>query len=211
MKRARLDCAASCVHTSRPPFLIMSEPITEETVPGSAPAAAQAPVEEPFAPVADPLAAAQTEIEKWKDLSLRTAAELENFRKRTAREMQEARSYANADLLRSLIPILDNFEMGLEAARVENEKSMIFQGLSMVRRQLAEFLKDQGVEEINALHKPFDPNMHEAMSQLPSAEHPEGIVLGVTRRGFKLKDRLLRPAMVAVSSGKPAASPAGAA
>ena len=152
-------------------------------------------------PAADPLAEAQADAEKWKDVALRSAAELDNFRKRTTRDIQDARSYANADLLRSLIPILDNFEMGLEAARSESEKSMIYQGLSMVRRQLTDFLREQNVEEINAQGQKFDPNLHEAMSQEPSAEYAEGIVVKVMRRGFKLKDRLLRAALVIISSG----------
>lgn len=180
----------------------MSETQIDDTIPGGTDA-----TEEPFAPAADPLAEAQAEIEKWKDLSLRTAAELDNFRKRTARDMQESRAYANAEVLRALLPILDNFETGLDAARAEDEKSMIYQGLSMVRRQLADFLRDENVQEIDALGKTFDPNLHEAVSQEASDEAPEGTVLMVKRRGFKLKDRLLRPAMVVVSSGavKPAA------
>ena len=167
----------------------------------SAEAAAQS--EEPFAPEAvDPLQEAQAEIAKWKDLSLRTAAELDNYRKRVTRDVQDARAYANADLLRALLPILDNFEMGLDAARAENEKSMIFQGLSMVRRQLQDFLREMGVEEISPLGQKFDPNLHEAVSQEASKDKPEGTILKVMRRGFKLKDRLLRPAMVVVSSGR---------
>jgi molecular chaperone GrpE len=152
-------------------------------------------------PESDPLADAQVEIAKWKDLSLRTAAELDNYRKRVTREAQESRAYANADVLRAMLPILDNFEMGLDAARAENEKSMIFQGLSMVRRQLQDFLREFGVEELNPVGQKFDPNLHEAVSQEPSKDKPEGIILKVMRRGFKLKDRLLRPAMVVVSSG----------
>jgi molecular chaperone GrpE len=180
----------------------MRETQPDEAEPRTPPEAGDPP------PVADPLAEAQAEIEKWKDISLRTAAELDNFRKRTVRDMQEARSYANADLLRALLPILDNFETGLEAARAEGEKSMIYQGLAMVRRQLADFLREQNAEEIDALGKPFDPNLHEAVSQEPSEEAAEGVVFRVMRRGFKLKDRLLRPAMVVVSSG-PLKAPAG--
>lgn len=188
----------------------MSKTQSDEAIP---PTPSQAgdppPVGEQDAPATDPLAEAQAEVEKWKDISLRTAAELDNFRKRTVRDMQEARSYANADLLRALLPILDNFETGLDAARAEGEKSMIYLGLSMVRRQLADFLRDMNVEEIDALGKPFDPNLHEAVSQEPCDEAPEGSVFKVMRRGFKLKDRLLRPAMVVVSSGAITA-PAGA-
>ncbi len=149
----------------------------------------------------DPLAVAQAEIERWKDLAYRIQAELDNFRKRTARDMQEARSFANADLLRSLLTILDNFEMGIEAARAESEKSVIFMGMSMVQRQVKDFLTEQGVTEVEALGKTFDPNVHDAVAQEPSAEQPEGIVLRVGRRGFRMKERLLRPASVVVSSG----------
>ena len=150
---------------------------------------------------ADPLAAAQAEIERWKDLAYRSQAELDNLRKRTARDIQDARSYANADLLRSLLSILDNFEMGLEAARSESEKSVIFMGMSMVQRQVKDFLTEQSVQEVEALGKPFDPNVHDAVAQEASADQPEGMVLRVGRRGYRLKDRLLRPASVVVSSG----------
>ena len=107
----------------------------------------------------------------------------------------------SGDLLRALCPILDNFDMGLEAARQESEKSMVFMGMSMVNRQIQDFLRDSGVQEIESLGKAFDPNLHEAVAQEASAEVAEGIVLRVTRRGYKLKDRLLRAASVIVSSG----------
>ena len=153
---------------------------------------------------ADPLTQALQEAAQWKDLAYRNAAELDNFRKRAAREAQETRAYANADLLRSILPVLDNFEMGLEAARAESETSMIFMGMSMVQRQLADFLRDMGVTEVEALGKAFDPNLHDAVSTEASTEHAEGTILRVTRRGFKLKDRLLRPVSVIVA-GTPAA------
>ena len=149
----------------------------------------------------DPIAALQAEVDRWKDLAYRSQAELDNYRKRAAREAQEARAYANAELLRSLLPIMDNFEMGLEAARAESEKSMIFMGMSMVQRQIQDFLREMGVQEIETQGKPFDPNAHEAVAQEASDLVGEGTVLRVTRRGFRIKDRLLRPASVIVSSG----------
>lgn len=152
----------------------------------------------------DPIAILSAEVEKWKDLAYRSQAELDNFRKRSAREAQETRAYANADLLRGILPIMDNFDMGLEAARAESEKSMIFMGMSMVQRQIADFLRDMGVTEVEALGKPFDPNLHDAVSTEACAEHAEGTILRVTRRGFRLKDRLLRPSSVIVA-GAPAA------
>ena len=188
----------------------MSQTVTDEATTGTQ--AAAVPQEEPFAEVPatpDPLAEAQAEAARWKDTALRTAAELDNFRKRTARDMQDARTYANADVLRALLPVLDNFEMGLEAARAENEKGMIFQGLSMVRRQFADFLRESGAEEINPVGLKFDPNLHEAVSQEASAEIAEGLVIRVMRRGFRMKERLLRAASVVVSSGAAKTEAAG--
>ena len=147
----------------------------------------------------DPIALLTAEVDKWKDLAYRSQAELDNFRKRSAREAQETRAYANSDLLRALLPIMDNFEMGLEAARAESEKSMIFMGMSMVQRQIADFLRDMGVTEVESLGKAFDPNLHDAVSTEATAEHAEGTILRVTRRGFRLKDRLLRPTSVIVA------------
>lgn len=185
----------------------MTEPSPETTQPDPVDAVASAetapPAEE--APPADPLTLLTQEVERWKDLAYRSQAELDNFRKRSAREAQETRAYANADLLRALFPILDNFDMGLEAARAESEKSMIFMGMSMVNRQIQDFLRESGVQEIEAQGKTFDPNLHEAVSQEASTEIAEGTVIRVTRRGYKLKDRLLRAASVIVSSGPPAA------
>jgi molecular chaperone GrpE len=187
----------------------MNEPSpTPETQPEAIPAAdisVEATVE---TPPLDPLEAALAEVNQWKDLAYRNAAELDNFRKRAAREAQEARAYANADLLRSLIPIMDNFEMGIEAARAESEKSMIFMGMSMVQRQMADFLRDMGVTEIEALGKAFDPNLHDAVSQEVREDIAEGTVLRVTRRGFRLKDRLLRAASVIVSAAPAPEAPA---
>jgi molecular chaperone GrpE len=166
-------------------------------------ATAEQPLEEPFVESGKPdaTAALTAEVEKWKDLALRTAAELDNFRKRSARDMQDARSYANADLLRGMLPVLDTFEMGLEAARIESEQSIVFQGLKMVQGMFSNLLKEFGVEEVPAQGKAFDPNLHEALSQEASSTVPEGTVIRVQRRGYKLKDRLLRPANVVVSSG----------
>ena len=174
-------------------------PAPADESPAVAPPATEMPSETaPEAPQ-DPIALLTAEVDKWKDLAYRSQAELDNFRKRSAREAQETRAYANADLLRALLPIMDNFEMGLEAARAESEKSMIFMGMSMVQRQIADFLRDMGVTEVESLGKAFDPNLHDAVSTEATAEHAEGTILRVTRRGFRLKDRLLRPTSVIVA------------
>ncbi len=145
----------------------------------------------------DPWEELEAEAAKWKELSLRTAAEMDNLRKRTAREREEAIRYANQRLLDELLPVIDNFEMGMLAAS-QDTTSMIYIGMDMVRRQLNEFLSSQGVEEIPAIGM-FDPNLHDAVAQEDCAAGEEGRILRVTRRGFKLRDRLLRPASVVVS------------
>lgn len=193
----------------------MTEPSPETTqqpeidpVPASEAAAPAAEGAAEAAEPVDPMTALAQEAERWKDIAYRSQAELDNFRKRSAREAQETRAYANADLLRALFPILDNFDMGLEQARLESEKSMIYIGMSMVNRQIQDFLRESGVQEVEAQNKAFDPNLHEAVAQEASAEFAEGTVLRVTRRGYKLKDRLLRAASVIVSSGPEAAAQA---
>ncbi len=151
------------------------------------------------APVAelDPWETLEAEAAKWKEISLRTAAEMDNLRKRTAREREDAIRYANQRLLEDLLPVIDNFEMGMLAA-AQDTKSMIYIGMDMVRRQLNEFLTSQGVEEISTTGK-FDPNLHDAVSQEECSEGEEGRILRTHRRGFRLRDRLLRPASVVVS------------
>lgn len=147
----------------------------------------------------DPWEQLEAEAAKWKELSLRTAAEMDNLRKRTAREREEAIRYANQRLLEDLLPVIDNFEMGMQAA-AQDTSSMIFIGMDMVRKQLNEFLTAQGVEEIKAEGQ-FDANMHDAVSQ-EASDLPEGEIIRVTRRGFKIRDRLLRPASVIVAAAQ---------
>lgn len=145
----------------------------------------------------DPWEELEADVAKWKEISLRTAAEMENLRKRTAREREDAIRYANQRLLEDLLPVIDNFEMGMQAAS-QDTKSMIYIGMDMVRRQLNDFLSSQGVEEIPTTGN-FDPNVHDAVAQEECSAGEEGRILKVTRRGFKLRDRLLRPASVVVS------------
>lgn len=152
----------------------------------------------------DPWEQLEAEVAKWKELSLRTAAEMDNLRKRTAREREDAVRYANARLLEDLLPVIDNFEMGMHAA-AQDKSSMIYIGMEMVRRQLDDFLAGQGVTEI-ATDIPFDPNLHDAVSQEEGGGE-DGRILRVSRRGFMLRDRLLRPASVVVSTAPAATDP----
>ena len=149
----------------------------------------------------DPVATLKSEVDQWKDSALRARADLDNFRKRMSQEMTDARKFANAALLEELLPILDNFQLGLQAAQNDEGVKNLLVGLNMVAGQLQTFLRDNGVEEIAAVGQPFDPNVHEAVGQQSSRDVPEGVVISQTRRGFKLRDRLLRPATVVVSTG----------
>jgi molecular chaperone GrpE len=145
----------------------------------------------------------KTELEKYKDIALRSVADLDNYRKRMAREKDDAIRYANASFLERLIPILDSFELGLQAAKVGGTQSAVIDGMSMVFKQLQEFLASCGVETIDATGEHFDPNLHEAIAQEENAEVNDGVVIRQLRKGYRLKDRLIRPANVVVSKGVP--------
>ncbi len=166
------------------------------------------PVAEPASPEppADPLAVALDEAARWKDRAARAQAELDNYRKRMARDKADAIKFGNAGLLGELLPIIDNFQMGLDAAKAEGEDSIIGKGMEMVHKQLDDFLAAQGAIEVAAIGEVFDPNQHEALSQEHSDTIPEGQVISLLRRGFRLHDRLLRAANVIVSKGPEAAA-----
>jgi molecular chaperone GrpE len=140
-----------------------------------------------------------TKATEVQDKHLRTLADWDNYRKRMQREKEDAIKYASEGLLEKLLPVIDNFELGLQAAQSSPNASSIVQGLTMVLSQLQNVLKEAGVEPIEAVGKPFDPNFHEALGDRPTTEYPEGTVMSQTRKGYKLKDRLLRPAAVFVA------------
>lgn len=143
----------------------------------------------------------QADLERFRDLALRSQADFDNFKKRAAREREDAVKYANSSLLERLMPIVDNFELGLSAAKSERTDSPILSGMGMVLKQLTDFLAENGVQSIDAEGQPFNPNLHEAIANEPSETVPQGNVVRQMRRGYKLRDRLLRPSTVVVSSG----------
>jgi molecular chaperone GrpE len=150
----------------------------------------------------DPIAGLQADLDRFRDLAMRSQADFENYKRRSAREKEEAIKYANTSLLKKLVSIIDHFELGLEAARGEAaEKSPIYSGMSLVLKQLQDFLTENGLQPIEAVGQKFDPNLHEAIAHEPSNEVPEALVIRQTRRGYRFKDRLLRPSAVVVSSG----------
>jgi molecular chaperone GrpE len=144
------------------------------------------------------------ELAQMKDSALRARADFENTRKRLLREKEEAIRYANSALVERLLPVFDSFELGLAEAKKHKGAGPIVKGFELVWKQMAEFLKEQGVEPIDANGQAFDPNRHQALGQQESAEVPEGHVVSQVRKGYQLRDRLLRPAMVFVSKGPPA-------
>jgi molecular chaperone GrpE len=149
----------------------------------------------------DEMASIQADLDRFRDLAMRSQADFENYKKRCAREKEEAIKYANKSLLEKLVSIVDHFELGLEAARGVGEKSPIYSGMSLVLKQLQDLLAENGLQPIDAVGQEFDPNLHEAIAHEPSDGVPEGTVIRQTRRGYRFKDRLLRPSAVVVSSG----------
>jgi molecular chaperone GrpE len=149
----------------------------------------------------DPMAGLQGDLDRFRDLALRSQADFENYKKRSAREKEEAIKYANSSLLERLVGIIDNFELGLAAAKEQGGDSPIYSGMVLVQKQLNDLLAENGLQPIEAEGKTFDPNVHEAIAHEPSDRVPEESVVRQTRRGYRLKDRLLRPAKVVVSSG----------
>ena len=150
----------------------------------------------------DAMAGLQSDLDRFRDLALRSQADFENYKKRAAREKEDAVKYANSSLLQRLVSILDNFELGLAAAKTESEHSPIYSGMVLVQKQLNDLLEENGLQAIEAEGKKFDPNLHEAIAHEPS-ESAEETVIRQARRGYRFKDRLLRPARVVVSSGPP--------
>jgi molecular chaperone GrpE len=138
--------------------------------------------------------------EEHRERYLRAAAEFDNARKRAAREREDYTRYANEAMLRELLPVLDNFERALQAARGEPAAAPVTAGVELIQRELLRVLEKFGVTPFTSVGQPFDPERHEAIARVPAQDHPEGTVVGETARGYLLSGRVLRPAMVTVAS-----------
>ncbi len=143
----------------------------------------------------------EADLAAEKDRVLRLQAEMENLRSRTAREVLNERRYAPLPLIRDLLPAIDNMNRAIEAAPQSEEAAQMLEGFELVRQLMVGILKQHQCTEIEALGKPFDPEVHEAILQQPSNETPANHVLQVTEAGYSLHDRVVRPAKVIVSSG----------
>ncbi len=151
------------------------------------------------------------ENEELKDRSLRAAAEMENLRRRTAREIQDARAYAIANFARDMLAVSDNLRRALDAVPAQSDAadasglSSLVEGVEMTERTMLSTLERHGVKKLEPEGERFDPNFHQAMFELPNAEVPANTVVQVVQPGYRIGERVLRPAMVGVSKGGPAA------
>ncbi len=154
---------------------------------------------------ADPLVAAQAEAGRMKEAWLRTAADYDNFRKRSKRELEESRRSGREDLMRALLPVFDNLERALQSAQRSADVKAMAEGLSMVQRQFVEAIGREGIGRVPTVGRPFDPSLHEAIQQVETDEHAPGTVIAEVQPGYLQGERLLRAAMVVVARGKSSA------
>ena len=147
--------------------------------------------------LADAKARAETEHEAF----LRARADFANFKRRTEEERESMKTFLSEKMLKSLLPITDNFDRALLASETTKDYDKLIGGINAVYRQLAEFLAREGVEVIDALHKPFDPNLHDAVMREETTEYPDNTVVAELQKGYTIGGRVLRPTMVRVSTG----------
>lgn len=149
-------------------------------------------------PLLDPR---EQEIAILKDRLLRLQADFDNFRKRTVRDREDMTRRAGEKILKELLPVADHFELGIQAARQTHTKHSVIEGFEGVLKQLQSVLEKSGVTAIESKNQAFDPHSHECVAQVPSEEHPEGVIIEETRRGYKLGNYILRASQVIVSTG----------
>jgi len=186
----------------------MTDPTARQA--GTAAAEPDNTASETMAPeAADPVAEAQREAAGFKDKLLRTLAEMENLRKRTEREVLDARLYGNAGFARDVLAVADNMHRALEAIGPELRETAdpkvkaLIEGVELTERELLKTLEKNGVKKFTPQGEKFDPNVHQAMYEVPTSDQPPGQVAQVIQAGYMIGDRVLRPAMVAVSKSAP--------
>jgi molecular chaperone GrpE len=145
----------------------------------------------------------RAELEQAKDRALRLQAELDNYRKRASRELEDRLKFADMGILRDLLPVLDNIQRAVEHAEKSPDLAGLLEGFKMVGGQLQSVLECHQCKKIESLHVPFDPNLHHAISQMPSAEYPPNTIILVSQEGYQLHDRVVRPSQVIVSTAAP--------
>jgi len=191
----------------------MSEPDPNQNSATNGEAAVNEPAPSTEAAPAEPTteeryASALAEVAKLRDQLLRTAADFDNFRKRTRREVDDAQKRGRESAVKDLLPVFDNFERAITHAETAGESKAVAEGLRMVLKLFVDTLEKIGIQRINAVGQPFDPSLHEAIQHMESAEHPAGVVLYDVQPGYRMGDHLVRAAMVVVSKGAPAGTSA---
>ncbi|MCY9582231.1 nucleotide exchange factor GrpE [Paenibacillus alvei] len=145
------------------------------------------------------LAKAKAEAEDYQQRYLRAQADFDNFRRRTLKEKEDFAKYASAKLVTELLPVLDNFERALATEQASSEAESFIKGVDMIFRQLGQVLEQEGVKPMEAVGQPFNPEFHQAVMTVDTDEYEEGVVVEELQKGYMLKDKVLRPAMVKVS------------
>ena len=153
----------------------------------------------------DPLVHAREESERYRDQLLRTAADFENYRKRAKRDVDDAAQRAKLDVLGQVLPIIDNLERAVSAAGSATDIDAVIQGVQMVLKSFDDAAEGMGLERVVTSGERFDPNVHDAIQQQETSDHPPGTIVAEVVAGWKLGPKLIRPAMVVVA--KPPASP----
>lgn len=144
----------------------------------------------------------RTELKDYRERYLRALADLENYKKRIVREKQEYVEYANANLIRSVLTVLDNFERALDSGKIGSEFQPFYKGVEMIYENLKDVLGREGLQQFSSLGEEFNPERHEAVVALESEAHPANIIVDEIEKGYILRDRIIRPAKVAVSKDK---------
>ena len=192
---------------------------TDTSVPAAEAADAETPAAQTDAPAAappDPAAEAAREAADLKDRLLRSLAEMENLRRRTDRQIDDARVYGIANFARDTLGVADNMRRALDAVTPELRESAdtavkaLIEGVELTERELLKVLEKHGVKKLEPLGNKFDPNLHQAMYEVPDPSVPAGTVAQVVQAGYTIGDRVLRPALVAVTKGGPKAAAAPA-
>jgi molecular chaperone GrpE len=153
------------------------------------------------------LAQALNDIKMHQEQYLRTLADMENLRKRTQRDKEDLAKFANENILREILPVIDNLERAVDHAEQAETNDGLFEGVQMTLTQFSQLLTKFGVEPVDAIGQPFDPAYHQAMGQLESDEHPVNTVVQQMQKGYQLNNRLLRPAFVMLAKAPAAKEP----
>ena len=196
VKNAQPDEASDSAVARRPEDVDAGEQSVQATE-SSGSGDADTPIEE----AVDPLEESQARVASLEDSLLRAKADYQNLQRRAAQQHNEALRYANAELMRALLSVVDDFERSMAAAEASDTPASVAEGIRLVYDNLMKALRAHGLESIDAIDTPFDPHVHEAIMQQPSPDHPPDTVIEEVAKGYRLRERVLRPARVIVCKG----------